>query len=191
VWLYDAALISGLVAFTFKTPEETYSFLIPGYYYFPLLYSHVFLTFALLPLLYYKIFTVAKRHEFEIYQQSGKRQRKYYCLQMKATRTVGLVILLFVVVWLPFLVRQLFNVSDISNGEWDIVNMGLETLTYCNGAVNFFVYSYRDVRIRRAMFKILDVRQCKTSVTPTHWNWNMKIALISIRECFGANRVYL
>jgi hypothetical protein len=87
---------------------------------------------------------------------------------MKATRTVGLVILLFVVVWLPFLVRQLFNVSDISNGEWDIVNMGLETLTYCNGAVNFFVYSYRDVRIRRAMFKILDVRQCKTSVTPTH-----------------------
>jgi hypothetical protein len=160
VWLYDAVLILGLVIFAFKTPKETYSFLIPGYFYYSFLYFHVVIPFTLLPVLYYKIFIVAKKHEVKLCRQTGRKQQRYYCLQMKATRTVGLVILLFVMVWLPFLIRQWFYISEIFAGKWDMVNAGLSTLTYCNGAVNFFVYSCRDTRIRKAMFKIL---RCKNA----------------------------
>jgi hypothetical protein len=87
---------------------------------------------------------------------------------MKATRTVGLVILLFVMVWLPFLIRQLFYISEIFAGEWDMENAGLSTLTYCNGAVNFFVYSCRDPNIRKALYKML---RCKTSVSNGELNF--------------------
>jgi hypothetical protein len=154
VWLYNAALIFGLVVFAFKTPKETYSFLIPGYVYYPALFFHVVIVFTLVPVLYHKIFTVAKRHEVEISRQSGWNKRKYYFLQMKATRTFGLVFSLFVVVWLPFLLKQVIDYRDIFAGHWDIENSALSTLTYCNGAANFLVYSCRDTRIRKALAKM-------------------------------------
>ena len=158
VWFYDAALMLGLVIFTFKTPEEKYGFLIPGYVYYSILYFHVVITFTLLPLFYYKIFIVAKRHEVKLCRQSRRKQQKYYCLQMKATRTVALVILLFIAVWLPFLVRQLLDIHKVFAGKWDTINTGLGTLTYCNGAVNFFVYSCRETKLRKALLKML---KCK------------------------------
>jgi hypothetical protein len=154
VWLYIAALIFGLVIFTFKTSKETYSFLIPGYVYYPVLYFHAGIVFTLVPFLYHKIFVVAKQHKVRISRQCGWKKRKYYYLQMKATWTIGLVILLFVVVWLPFLIKQLLSIQDIFAGEWDIENSVISTFTYCNGAANFFVYSCRDTKIRRALAKM-------------------------------------
>ena len=153
-WLYMALLIFGLVQFTFKTPKKTYTFLIPGYVYYTVLYSHVAITFTAVPFLYYKIFLVAKRQKLKIFQQTGWNRQKYFYLQMKAVRTIFLVTLLFVIVWLPFLVKQLLALKDIFEGKWCIENSAITTITYCNGAVNFFVYYFRDTRIRKALIKL-------------------------------------
>lgn len=155
VWLYIAALAAALVLFTFKTPGKRYSFLIPGYVYYPVLYIHVVVAFTLMAFFYWKIFKEAKRHELEIGQlQCDHSHRKNFCLQMKATRTVGLVILLFVLVWLPFLLKQLFDTKDVFAGVFDIWNSACVTMTYCNGAVNFIVYAFRNTMIRNALVKM-------------------------------------
>ena len=155
VWLYIAALVTGLVLFTFKTPGKKYSFLIPGYVYYPVLYFHVVVAFALMAFFYCNIFKEAKRHELEIgHLQCEHSHRKNFYLQMKATRTVGLVILLFVLVWLPFLLKQLFDTKNVFAGIFDIWNSAFVTLTYCNGAVNFFVYACRNTMIRKALVKM-------------------------------------
>ena len=155
VWLYIGILETVLVLFTFKPPAAKYTFLIPGYVYYPVLYIHVVVAFGLMAFFYWKIFKEAKRHEVEIGQlQSEFSHRKNFCLQMKATRTVGLVILLFVIVWLPFLLKQLFDTEKIFAGEFDIWNSACVTLTYCNGAVNLLVYACRNTMIRNALLKI-------------------------------------
>ena len=149
-----AVLIFGLVQFTFKTPKETYTFLIPGYIYYTVLYSHVAITFTVVPFLYYKIFLVAKRHKLKICRQTGCNRQKYFYLQMKAVRTIFLVTLLFVIVWLPFLVKQFLAVDDIFDGKWCIENSAITTITYCNGAVNFFVYYFRNTGIRKGLIEL-------------------------------------
>ncbi|XP_028398306.1 adrenocorticotropic hormone receptor-like [Dendronephthya gigantea] len=160
-WLYMAVLIFGLVQFTFRTPKETYTFLIPGYVYYIVLYSHVTIAFTVVPFLYYKIFLVAKIHKLKICRQTRWKRQKYFYLQMKAVRTIFLVTLLFVIVWLPFLVKQWFALDDIFDGNWSINNSITTSITYCNGAANFFVYYFRDAMIRQTLIKIF---KCKNLV---------------------------
>lgn len=155
IWAYDALLIYALT-FTFRKPGgENYLFLIPASVYYTMLIFHASLAFGLVPVLYVKIFGIARRHKLEISRQIKRESRLNLHFQMKATRTIGLVIILFYVVWLPFLIVQFVEFRSVSNGTWSSLCSHVTYITYCNGPINIFVYSYRNREIRRALRKAL------------------------------------
>ena len=162
LWIYDAILIFA-VTFTFRKPNGiTYLFLIPGLPYYAVFIFHSSLAFIFVPFLYAKIFFVARKHNIEMVKQDFKSRRCFY-LQMKATWTIGFIILLFFLVWLPFIIKQFLGFEAIYyRGQWDFANSITCYLTYCNGPVNILVYSCRNRDIRRAILKILPSAKCSS-----------------------------
>lgn len=154
IWAY-VTLLTVALTFTFRDPSGvTYSFLIPGQTYYTVLIFHAGLVFIFVPFFYAKIYSIARKHELDIRKQDEKMRRSFY-REMKATWTVGLVIFLFLLVWLPFLINQFVDFEDIFNGVWDTKNSVMCYITYCNGPVNILVYSGWNREIRRAIIKLL------------------------------------
>ena len=156
-WIYVATIVSALVPWFKKPNGVRYDFLIPGSYYYPVLILHSSLAFGLVPALYAKMFLIARKHELEIIKQQDQEVRLGFYRQMKATRTVGLVIVLFFLVWLPFLINQFVDFGDIYDGVWDVNNSIMCYVTYCNGPVNILIYSWWNREIRRAVLKLLSL----------------------------------
>ena len=155
IWVYAAALVFGL-SFTFvETDGKVYEFLIPGGIYYSFLIFHAVFTFVTVPLLYAVIFHIAKKHKLEIIKQKDPNTSRSFYRELKATWTIGLVICLFLLVWLPFLTNQFVDFDDISKGTWDQRNSIMCYITYCNGPVNIFVYSMWNREIRHMIKKLL------------------------------------
>lgn len=158
ILVYVAILTFGL-SFSFKeTNGKVYKFLIPGRIYYTFLIFHAVFTFISVPLLYLVIFHIARRHKLEILKQKDAQTTRSFYRELKATWTIGSVIFLFLLVWLPFLINQFVDFRDIYNGIWDHKNSVMCYITYCNGPVNIFVYSIWNREIRQMIRKLFGAR---------------------------------
>lgn len=154
IWVYASALVFGL-SFTFvETDGKVYKFLIPGGVYYSILIFHAVFTFVTVPLLYTVIFHIAKKHKLEIIKQRNANTSRSFFRELKATWTIGFVIGLFLLVWLPFLINQFVDFGDIYQGIWNQRNSIVCYITYCNGPVNIFVYSMWNREIRQMIKKL-------------------------------------
>ena len=155
LWIYVILLIFAM-AFTLKQANGVdYIFVIPGSFYYTALIFHAILAFIFVPLLYSKIFLIARKHKIEIMQQHDRKGRRSFFHEMKATQTIGIVIVLFSLVWLPFLINQFVDYRDIYEGAWDLNNSIMCYITYCNGPVNILVYSCWNREIRKSILKLV------------------------------------
>jgi uncharacterized membrane protein YozB (DUF420 family) len=153
IWVYVATIVFGL-SFSFReTNGKVYQFLIPGKIYYSVLIFHAVVTCVSVPLLYTIIFHIAKKHKLEIMKQKELQTSRSFYRELKATWTIGLVICLFLLVWLPFLANQFIDFRDIYNGIWDKRNSVMCYITYCNGPVNIFVYSIWNREIRQVILR--------------------------------------
>ena len=153
IWVYVAMIVFGL-SFSFReTNGKVYQFLIPGKIYYSVLIFHAVVTCVSVPLLYTIIFHIAKKHKLEIMKQKELQTSRSFYRELKATWTIGLVICLFLLVWLPFLANQFVDFRDIYNGIWDKRNSVMCYITYCNGPVNIFVYSIWNREIRQVILR--------------------------------------
>lgn len=158
-WVY-VFLLTFTLSFAFRNPNgDIYIFLIPGIAYYLVLIFHSASAFVSVPVLYAKILFIARKHKLEIMKQKDVQMRHSFYLQMKATRTIGLVLLLFFAVWLPFLINQFVDFEGIYRGKWDVVNSLTCYITYCNGSVNIFVYSWRSRQIRNVILNLLRIEK--------------------------------
>jgi hypothetical protein len=154
IWVYGAALVFGLSFSFIETDGKVYKFLIPGRIYYSVLIFHALFTCVSVPLLYAVIFHVAKKHKLEILKQKDPKTTRSFYRELKATWTIGFVICLFLLVWLPFLINQFVDFRDIYNGIWDERNSVMCYITYCNGPANIFVYSIWNREIRQAILRL-------------------------------------
>ena len=154
IWVYVAALVFGLSFSFIETDGKVYKFLIPGRIYYSVLIFHALFTCVSVPLLYAVIFHVAKKHKLEILKQKDPKTTRSFYRELKATWTIGFVICLFLLVWLPFLINQFVDFRDIYNGIWDERNSVMCYITYCNGPANIFVYSIWNREIRQAILRL-------------------------------------
>ena len=179
MWTYACiivALTSALV-FSKNTSEVEWEFMLPmNGYYLVLLLIHTLLPLVAIVALYFKIYTVARRHRRQINaleNRFGERgvNVRFMKAELKATRTVLIVVIVLALSWLPFIVNEalalLFpNGIDCGTMERSAIT---NSLTYFNGAINPLIYSLRHRRFLVAFKKIL----CCKRTTPRNITANI------------------
>ncbi|XP_054753282.1 octopamine receptor-like [Lytechinus pictus] len=146
--------------------------------------SFILLTlgFLVITLIYLHIYRIARGH----WQDMEAEREKSFALgnkkslrsdsqssndarQFKATKTIGIIIVLFVICWLPTATRYFFEgigVSVLINWTtWIVVKRSSETFWLLNGAINPLVYARRNLRFRNAFKDIIKclVKRCTCS----------------------------
>ena len=174
VWLYSVS-IAILLFFLLDPPQdETYSFDLNPFVHGFLLIGNVIFPFLIMIVLYSKIYTIAKGHA----QRAGvnamtssnrassvtSSQTTSFGRELKIAKMLGIVVLCFVICWLPF---EIINVVIL-------IDEGVETcaveladtvscwLAYLHSSLNPLLYAFTGSEFRRAFRKLLCKREWRT-----------------------------
>ena len=172
IWIYTSVittLISVLI-FPKKPSEVSWEFMLPmNTYYLALLLIHTLLPLFVIVALYFKIYTVARRHRRQINalkNRFGERglNVRFMKAELKATRTVLIVVIVLALSWLPFIVNETLALLFPNNIDCGSMERSAITnyLTYFNGAINPLVYSLRHRRFLVVFKKILCCKRATT-----------------------------
>ncbi|XP_031565333.1 D(2) dopamine receptor-like [Actinia tenebrosa] len=118
-----------------------------------------------------KVLAIARKQHKIIETEAAKRQggRNAKVRESKATSAILLVILLFLIAWLPYLVTRVIRVFNIilpstayTTAIW---------ILHVNAVVNFFIYTRRNQDYRRAFMSMIKPRNSsENSVEPYSCN---------------------
>lgn len=138
--------------------------------YLIIVFTGISLTIFMNIILYAKLLSVAKRHasqiesvkhevENSVGDQPGPDQPKRPAVRrernLKAAKTLGIVLGALVLCWVPFLVvAYVDTISEKSNVSVFTVKM-LGTVTYVNSIINPIIYTYMSRDFRKAIKRIL------------------------------------
>jgi adenosine receptor A2a len=126
-----------------------------------LVWGYVFIALVATIIIYIYLLMVAKHQQNKVFMvstandgnngrnqslQSGQKR------EQKAARTIGVVVGVFVVCWLPLLVITL---SPEEIGVSKVLNYFIFSLALCNSAINPYIYCARNSRYREAFAKLL------------------------------------
>lgn len=161
IWTYVLVLVCGLIPTFHSADNRIYEFHIPGNVYYSVLIIHAGLTCISVPILYAILLHLAKKQKKKIIEQTNNRTSRHFFRELRATWTIGFVISLFILVWLPFLINQFVDFDDINDGRWDYKNRIMAYITYCNGPVNIFLYSLWNREMRGMILKFFSFKNAQ------------------------------
>ena len=118
---------------------------------------------AVVVAIYISILRIAYKQAKEIKKNMIETAEKArFRSEMKATITFGLVVLAYVLSWTPWCILSMLDMIKILT--YDIhyyrTMMIISTIGYCNSAVNFFIYAWKNTSFRAAYSLILKCK-CK------------------------------
>ena len=164
IWIYTGIIITLISLFVFKknVSDSEWQFMLPvNGFYLGLLLFHTLIPLIIIILLYSRIYTVARRHGRQINTLNARFGDKGLTLrflkaELKATRTVLIVVILLVSSWLPFILNETLTLS-LRYDSCTVLHISAVTnyVTYFNGAVNPFVYSLRHRRFFLVFKKVM------------------------------------
>lgn len=105
---------------------------------------------------YSKIFCVARKHARDMVRRSSISQEEKYkrvSRDLKAAKTISIVIGTFVCCWTPFMVLSICYAYTV-NVHITIANIA-KWSTYCNALLNPLVYSFVDKQLRSLVIKVI------------------------------------
>ena len=174
VWIYSFG-IGILIFFLLKPPQnERYSFDLNPYLYGFVLIGNVFVPFVIMIVLYSKIYVIARQHAkrlgvatSSIPNTSATSYRKKFARELKIAKTLGIVVLCFVICWLPF---EIINVMVIVNKgaggcAVEIADTMACWLAYVHSSLNPLLYAFASCDFRRAFKKLLCIKREETTGT--------------------------
>ena len=167
VWVYSFG-IAILIILLLEPPEDgTYSFDLNPYFHGFLLIGNVFVPFVIMIILYSKIYIIAKRHARRAgvaTSSTSSRSRRSFARELKLAKTLGIVVLCFVICWLPF---ELINVMILM--DEGVINCAIEIadtvacwFAYLHSSMNPLLYAFASTEFRRAFKKLLSINRDAT-----------------------------
>ena len=119
VWVYSS-VIAVLIFSLLEPPEdEMYSFDLNPFFHGFLLIGNVVFPFLIMIVLYYKIYIIAKRHARRAgittsssSKSSSSASYRKFARELKLAKTLGIVVLCFVICWLPFEIINVMILVD-------------------------------------------------------------------------------
>ncbi len=165
LWVYTGIAITlvSVLVFRKNASESYWEFMLPmNGYYLVLLLLHTLIPLVIIVSLYSRIYTVARRHRRQINalkNRFGERGLNVHFMktELKATRTVLIVVIVLTLSWLPFIVIETLHLLFPENVNCASLRRSAITnyVTYFNGAINPLVYSLRHRRFLLVFKKIL------------------------------------
>ncbi|KAM4810337.1 histamine H2 receptor-like [Rhinophrynus dorsalis] len=100
------------------------------------------------------------------YHPNSKRQNNLH-LENKATRTMGIIISVFVMCWLPYFVLNVWIAAKGNNSTSAVLVNAFKFITwlgYCNSTINPMLYAFLNRDFQRALKKLLICRRWRSQV---------------------------
>ena len=183
VWVYSF-IIAALIFFLLKQPEDgIYGFDLHPVFHGFLIIGNVIFPFCVMIGLYYKIYRIAKGHARRMLlvmsstvdssSSAGKVSGRKFARELKLAKTLGIVILCFVICWLPFEIINVMILVDegVANCNVEIADTVTCWLAYINCSLNPVIYAFSSPEYRRAFKKLLLIRmQGSADVEPVALN---------------------
>ena len=166
LWIYTSVVITLISRLVLKkhASHSQWEFMLPvNGYYLGLLLIHNLLPLIVIILLYHRIYTVARRHVKQINSVTNRFGERGFNVRMlkselKATRTVFIVVVVLALSWLPFIIHETMSLV-FQRDTTDCADLERSAITnyvaYFNGAINPVVYSLRHRRFFLVFKKIL------------------------------------
>lgn len=169
VWAYSFG-IAILIFFLLEPPEdETYSFDLNPVFHGFLLIGNVIFPFIIMIILYSKIYIIAKGHATRTGVTSSStnssrstRRTNNFARELKLAKTLGIVVLCFVICWLPFEIINVVILVDegVATCAVEIIDTVACWLAYLHSSLNPVLYAFASSAFRRAFRKLLCKRDC-------------------------------
>ncbi|XP_077996395.1 adenosine receptor A2b-like [Glandiceps talaboti] len=120
--------------------------------------------FAIILVLYLHIFLIARKHSSRIAAQDHSLQCTTFKKNLKAAKTLGMVIGTFIICWVPFFgLPILIDVTmPIYGTRWLLYV--LIFLANSNSALNPAIYAWRNREFRESFIKLLTMREIRMEV---------------------------
>lgn len=164
-WTYVGIVIVLISVFVFsKSADDTNRrFMLPmNGYYLVLLLTHNLVPLIVVIIIYVRIYLVARRHRVQIdalKNRFGERGLNVHFMksELKATRTVFIIVTVLALSWLPFIVMETKDLVFPHSVDCQSLERSAITnyMTYFNGVFNPVVYSLRHRRFFIVFKKIL------------------------------------
>ena len=151
MWLYS---IVWVLAIALNLTYTTQHLVPPGLYY-AYLGVHIGIPILVIPLIYIKIYMHVKSSREHVLEISGTAV--LMSLEIKLAKTMGIIISLLYLIWLPVLVIEVLrshNFNDCTIKKVDSFNVWL---TCFNGCLDPLVYSFRSSEVKESL-KVLKQR---------------------------------
>ena len=183
VWVYSF-IIAVLIFFLLEQPEDgVYGFDLHPVFHGFLIIGNVIFPFCVMIGLYYKIYRIAKGHArrtllvmsstVDSSSSAGKVSGRKFARELKLAKTLGIVVLCFVICWLPFEVINVMILVDegVANCNVEIADTVTCWLAYMNCSLNPVLYALNSPEYRRAFKKLLSIKmQGSADVEPVGLN---------------------
>jgi len=172
VWLYVVVVVILMRVFAFKTAfGKTYDWDVNYKFYSAFLAVHIALPLLIICALYYKIYKKAAKNRQQLLTRGRVHPGTTAAsdtvietrLEVKMAKTVGLVIMFLVIIWIPVLVVELVYARRSYSCIIEKLDVVSVWLTCSNGMINPVVYSLRNEDFRHAILKLIHCKRQRSA----------------------------
>ena len=172
VWLYVVVVVILMRVSAFKTASrKTYEWNVNYKCYYAFLAVHIALPLLIICALYYKIYKKAVENRQQLLLHGRIHPGTTAAsdtvietrLEVKMAKTVGLVIVFMVIIWVPVLVVELAYARRSHSCIIEKLDVVSVWLTCSNGMINPVVYSLRNNDFRHAILKLIHCKRPRSA----------------------------
>lgn len=172
VWLYVVVVVILMRVSAFKTASgKMYDWNVNYKSYYAFLAVHIALPLLIIFALYYKIYKKAVENRQQLLSQGRMHPGTSAAsdtvietrLEVKMAKTVGLVIMFMVIIWVPVLVVEVVYARRSHSCIIEKLDVVSVWLTCSNGMINPVVYSLRNKDFRRAILKLIFCKRTRSA----------------------------
>ena len=158
--------------FAFKrVSEKTYDWNVNYKFYYAFLAVHIALPMLIICALYYKIYKKAVENRQQLLSRGRVHPGTAAAsdtvietrLEVKMAKTVGIVIMFLVIVWIPVLIMEFFYARRTQSCLIEKLDVVSVWLACSNGMINPVVYSLRNKDFRHAILKLINCKRSRSA----------------------------
>ena len=159
MWGYSLAAVALMTGYFIKPKSEEYTWNVKPSFYYPFLAIHIVIPFCIVCLAYSRIFKITKDSRSGSLESSLASRSLIQQRELKLAKTLGIVIGLLFLVWLPVLIIECFYATESTSCVTEAAGPVSVWLTVSSGVANPLVYFYRNPNLRSAFYKTFKLKK--------------------------------